>query len=212
MASLGYSRSAPSLEDAFARLRDQSMKTCYMAYHSYHKPEEGASQPKLAPKPVDAPDNPLSREDMKKLMQDVQRGLLTTTYNRMYPDYGSKAKPAMPKHRPQAPKVTAKEERLKGERRAAKMLDIQLAMDREQQNRSGAMQNANLGFSLTAPLEPPKPSMHANYVGGLPPINWKSESRSNLHVEVHSRTSNKRYGQPQQISTAAASQHGTAPC
>mmetsp|Transcript_71328 Transcript_71328/g.189671 ORF Transcript_71328/g.189671 Transcript_71328/m.189671 type:complete len:213 (-) Transcript_71328:56-694(-) len=212
MSALGRSRSASSLEDAFARLRDQSMKSSYMTNYSYHTQAQGASQPKPAPRAGDLPDQPLSREDMRKLMQDVQRQVMTTTYGRMYIDYAGKAKPAVPKTRTPAPKVTAKEERLKSERKAARMLDLQLAIEKEVQNRKGAAQNAEMGFALTAFLEPPKPNMHANYVGGLPSISWKSEARSNLHIEVHSRTANSRYGQPNQISAAAASQHGTSPC
>merc|ERR1712217_769567 len=87
-----------------------------------------------------------------------------------------------------------------GERQAAYWRTIDMARRNEEMYHSGAHLKRDLGVKLTAYGRGAPPSdVKANYVGGPPPINWKSEFRENLHVGVHSKATHSLVGNPVQL-------------
>mmetsp|Transcript_5754 Transcript_5754/g.13542 ORF Transcript_5754/g.13542 Transcript_5754/m.13542 type:complete len:216 (+) Transcript_5754:42-689(+) len=207
------SQSASAIEEAFARMREESMKSSYTVHHSFHKESDGASKPRLAPQTKPVSDHPLGHEEMQRLMQDAQRQLMTTTYMRSFPDYGDKAKPAVPKkmHAPFKARL-AKDEKSKANREAARARDLEAARALEELKKTpGYHLNRDFGFSPTTSLEQPPATAPYKNVLGLPSIYWNSETRSRFNVEVHSRSANSRYGQPTPLSFVAKGQFESMP-
>mmetsp|Transcript_55114 Transcript_55114/g.171044 ORF Transcript_55114/g.171044 Transcript_55114/m.171044 type:complete len:210 (+) Transcript_55114:116-745(+) len=202
MQTTERSFSEASLSNAFARLQDRCMRSTYREHIGHHDQSAWPSPMALG---AASSTRTLSKDDLRRREKEAQRQVFATTYARAFTDYGADAKPAVSRKRVQGPrKMLHAEEQLREERAAALRSTIQAAVAKEELIRSGHLLRHDLGVTLTAPLEPPKPSVHCNYVGGLPPINWKSEARANHTVEVHSKSTNTRFGQPMRVSMSSS--------
>eukprot|EP00933_Yihiella_yeosuensis_P084075 TRINITY_DN98446_c0_g1_i1.p1 TRINITY_DN98446_c0_g1~~TRINITY_DN98446_c0_g1_i1.p1 ORF type:complete len:293 (+),score=48.42 TRINITY_DN98446_c0_g1_i1:36-881(+) len=104
---------------------------------------------------------------------------------------------------PEKKYIPRKSEVLKG-REIRKLHEFQIAeARRKEKNRiDGCASELNPG-PLTAPLKPPGSEVHYNYVGGPPPSLWRSDYRGNLTENVHSKTTNNRYDQPNALAAVA---------
>mmetsp|Transcript_60105 Transcript_60105/g.173332 ORF Transcript_60105/g.173332 Transcript_60105/m.173332 type:complete len:238 (+) Transcript_60105:62-775(+) len=125
-----------------------------------------------------------------------------THYKRTFVDHGPAAKPA---RTTKSDDDAEKMRRLQRSRQALASRNeaLQRSLDDYKQSqemiRSGKVEPA-VGVFKSPPLEPPKPTIHANFVFSLPSSTWKSELRSSFSADAFSKSVNMRYEQPTKLS------------
>eukprot|EP00930_Biecheleria_cincta_P052808 TRINITY_DN38098_c0_g1_i1.p1 TRINITY_DN38098_c0_g1~~TRINITY_DN38098_c0_g1_i1.p1 ORF type:complete len:235 (-),score=36.27 TRINITY_DN38098_c0_g1_i1:63-740(-) len=204
-------RLSPKLAKALNRLDESTRRSSYGRAFCHHESlrQPTSSQPsslsstrcgRHAPQEL-----PL---DSKKAERRNLKDRHTTTYMKQFRKYGDdEFRPSAKfKDSGQAgplPDDVAHAEEVKAKREEMYWSDIRKARELEDSFLNGFGLTRDLKIKLVAPSKPPGTEIHSNYVGGLPPIYWKSEMKSNLLIGFHSPAQNSKYLQPQQIAVLA---------
>lgn len=199
-------RLSPKLAKALNRLDESSRRSTYGRAFCHHESfrQPSSSQPSLPSSRREIPEEPL---DWKKSERRSLKDRHTTTYMKQFRKYGDEIRPPQKfKDLGQVgplPNDVAHAEEVKAKREDLYWSEIHKARELEDSFHNGFGLKRELKIKLIAPSKPPGTEMHSNYVGGLPPIYWKSEMKSNLLIGFHSPAENSKYLQPQQIGVLA---------
>lgn len=176
--------------DAVARLESVQFRTSYGQYHGAH-PKQVSPVARVRPPVVDVVD--ISPEEEA----ETKARFYTTSYRRMFPNYGDDAKPGVSQKRERTVAApNSKDAEAARQRETAHWDSLRRSQESLDANLKGANERKTMDIKLTAACKPPTTDMHAVFVGGMPPISWKSDARANLNVMVHSKSINARFGNP----------------
>merc|ERR1712217_918275 len=176
--------------DAIARLEACQYRTTKDEFHGAHR-KQVSPVANVRPPVVEVVD--ISPEADREAKERFYR----SSYRWMFPDYGDAAQPAVSTKRERAVAApNSKDAEEKRKRDTAHWDGLRSAQSAIDANIKGANLERTLDIKLTAACKPPTTDMHAVFVGGPSSISWKSNTRADLNVQVHSKSINARFGNP----------------
>mmetsp|Transcript_52730 Transcript_52730/g.112820 ORF Transcript_52730/g.112820 Transcript_52730/m.112820 type:complete len:218 (-) Transcript_52730:107-760(-) len=193
------------LEQSFTRLADNGLRSCYGS--TMDDIRKGRPSPPAPGRGPDRHDKPDPVTDWREKQKEIAIRSFQTTHRRMFEGHPDHRPPPSTKKKDAEHRLLPQQLKVSEERVAnfnAKMREFEKQQDAVSQG-----YNPPVEIVLTAPCDPPKSTMHSNYVGGLPPLYWKSDFKANFGVVVHASHINAKYQQPTQLVALAAQRHKT---